>query len=201
MTTGFRPLRPRSGGRADAPGPGQPDRRAHRLQRRLRAAARDPAADAGGARRRAPSRCVRVWSASVQRAEILEYRSAARSPATAGSTTSRGSPRCCGRRGTSSADSICGSSPTCRWAAGCRRARRWRCRCCARCGEAFGLELDDVELALARPEGRERFRGRAGRRHGPDGVEPGRREDARCSSTPGACSTRRCRCRRRPSWW
>ena len=89
------------------------------------------------------------------------------------------------------------STRTCRSAAACRRARRSKSRSCAalrdavradarRCGDSRGSGA----------AGRERLRRRAGRHHGPDGVQPRRRPrpalflDTRIAAAPSAC---RCR--------
>ena len=159
---------------------GQPDRRAHRLQRRLRAADRDPAADDGRAARRARRSRVRVVERATSaptRGSTYRARRGARDRRLARLRPGRdrGAAR---SRASRSAASTRASSRTCRSAAGCRRARRSRSRCCARCASAFGLALDDVELARIGAARGERVRRRAGRDHGPDGVRASPTTDA-----------------------
>ena len=193
-SSAVRPRARRSGRRARAR---QPDRRAHRLQRRLRAADRHPAADARRAARRARTASVRAWSAQrspSERRPSSFVLGAEDAHAAAGSTTSRR------HRGAARARHAVGGfdariESTCRSAAGCRRARRWRSRCCARCARLFALAARRRRHRAHRAARRERIRRRAGRHHGPDGGEPGRRDARAVPRHAHARSTSACRCR------
>ncbi len=130
-------------------GPCQPDRRAYRLQQRVRppdhhsAVHHRPARAVRGrpraglepqhARRRRTRAAARAAAGTgATRAAASATASARNGSGTTGSTSSRASRRRCDPRTIASADSTSGSNRRCRWGAGCRRARRWKSRCCAR---------------------------------------------------------------------
>ena len=121
---------PRARGRLVVAGPGQPDRRAHGLQRRLRAAVRDRGAQLGRrgpARRRRRCGCGRSSSPTSDSEVALDDLAPGHpegwSAYVAGvvwALREAGHDRA--RRWT------CWSTAGCRWAAGCRRRTRWSAR-------------------------------------------------------------------------
>ena len=179
-----------AGGRGRRAGPGQPARRAHRLQRRLRAADGDSAAHA---RWRCGAATASRLHAACGRARTS--RCASRSDAAAGGALrqlrvrlpGRGAQRAASRSrrstshvasdvpmgvglSSSAALEVAHAARLARAAGSCPRRRRDR---------AAGAARGD------------RVRRRALRHHGPDGVEPGRHRPARCSSTRARCERRR----------
>ena len=136
-----------AGRRGEASGPREPDRRAHRLQRRLRAADGDSAAHARrrrAARRSAGARLERELGAGAP--STFDLGDEAPRPWLDRLRPGR-DPGARARRRHASADSISRFDRPCRSAADCRRARRWRWQCCARLRDLFALTLDDVTIA------------------------------------------------------
>ena len=132
-----------------AHGPRQPDRRAHRLQRRLRAAAGRAAADP----RRAGAAPGRPGAGRQPRASTMaslrEYQVGAGAGRARLAGLRPGRDLRCSRRPGTAVRRLrrWRSNPTCRSGAGSRRARRCWWRCCGRSARPFGLDLDDVTLA------------------------------------------------------
>ena len=122
--------RARARGRLVVPRPGQPDRRAHRLQRRLRAAVRDrgPGLGRGGAARSDGVLRMRSVQQPARRRDGRPRRAGARARPAAGRRTSPASSGRRARPGTMSAAWTCWSTAGCRSAAGSRRRTRWSAR-------------------------------------------------------------------------
>ena len=166
-------VRPRRRGRGRRARPRQPDRRAHRLQRRLRAADGDSAAHAGRARARAPTALVRVVeraTSASRRRGVPRSATRTRRPRLARLRAGR-HRRCCAAPGTT----LGGFDAADRVRRAARRRpvveRRARGGAAARAARrASRCDLDDVALARLGAARRERVRRRAGRHHGPDGV-------------------------------
>ena len=123
-------------------------RRAHRLQRRLRAADLDSAGDrgGGGAKLRAVAFACGAAS-SAPRRRCASSTSATRRPARGGWTTCRASPSPFATRASRLAVSIWRWPPTCRWAAGLSSSAALEVSVLRALRRLFGLEFDDVRLA------------------------------------------------------
>ena len=158
---------------------GESDRRAHRLQRWLRAADGDSAAHV---------RWRLSQSATIERVRVAQRESRQRRPCRAFEVGGEVRQHALAglRPGLHAGHGACrhhamaaSTWPICVHGAARQRAvveRRARGgACCAGCARCSPCELDDVRLARAGPAGRERLRRCAGRRHGPDGGEPRRR--------------------------
>ena len=165
-----RRLRPRARGGAGGAGPRQPHRRAHRLQRRLRAAVRDPARGRACAPRGRDDGVLRVRVRAGDRRRRRGATLDALAPGTvdgwaayvAGvAVGARAARRRRARRSTSS------STATCRSARASRRPPRSSARSPVRCSTSPGADLRSPTGGAARAAGRERLRRRAERRHGP----------------------------------
>ena len=160
---------PLAGGGARA---GEPDRRAHRLQRRLRLPDGHRRHTVIAARRAGRDGRLRVsaprWTASV---ESARSRPLARASPLGQLRPRRHrqvpAPRHAAARARRAHHS------TSRWAAGCRAARRWRSRP-PRCSRRPGARARPHAEGAALPEGRARVRRRAVRHHGPVASAPRR---------------------------
>ena len=152
--------------------PGQPDRRAHRLQRRLRAAVRAAARD-----RRSPRGARTTAGLAVASERDRRHRSRSTTSAWARSTAGRRtSPASCGRCGSRATRSAASTCCVARTRAARRRAcrRRPRCECAVVAGRwstCGGLGIDPADAGRAGPAGRERYVGVPVRNHGPGGVD------------------------------
>ena len=179
---GSRPSSPRrsAGSRTAswwAPGPGQPDRRAHRLQRRVRAAAGAAAAGSRprpGWRRARCCGCVRCSRAGDRRAAAGGDR-----PGHGGRLVGlrrRGGVGAARGRATTCPGWTSSSTATCRSGPGCRRPRRWSAPSRSAWNDLGGLDLSRDELAAAARRAENDVVGAPTGVHGPDGVaaRPGR---------------------------
>ena len=182
-----RALRPRARRRLVGARPGQPHRRAHRLQRRLRAAVRDRPAHRGRARRCATTAMLRVAQLLRRRGRRDRARRArARRRCTAGRPT-RSASR--GRSAQFGADLaavpgfdiyIDSDVPV---GAGLSSSAAIESAVALALNDVWQLGLDRAHARPGRPARRERRRRRAHRHHGPVGVAARRGATPRSSST------------------
>ena len=147
---------------------GEPDRRAHRLQRRLRAAGRDPAAHPRGADARPPA--TRSAHGASRRATRRPSPSGEERPTGDLGRLRRGNdPQRWPRRATASAGSSCASTATSR-RGGLSSSAALEVAVGRALREAFDLDLGDVEIAAA---GRRAENDFVGVRTRPDGPARG----------------------------
>ena len=166
-------VRPRARGRVGGTRTGEPDRRAHRLQRRLCAAVCHRPHNHGGARRpRRPHRsaCLRVGPGPSPWKSIWTACDRAARPA--GRRIRWAWPGRWSRAGMRCPDSTCWWTPTCRSAPGCRPPPRWNAPSRwpwqpSSPERGPGRRAGQADAGRRRTPRRERHRRRPHRHHGP----------------------------------